>query len=119
MIEVPPKVWTPKIVNQFWVPQYDDVDEGVFDHTPYGNCVLRPAPKWTPPDCNDVLYFDPSKDETELIRDLHFEIPHSLWIQLSNICAHRGLMPPTLGPQSSHVPSRPSKRGKRKFHSGN
>ena len=39
MIEVPPKVWTPKIINQYRVPEYEDVDDSVFDFKPYG-CLI-------------------------------------------------------------------------------
>ena len=70
MIEVPPKIWTPKIVNQFKMPSYDDIDDGIFQFQSFGNCVYRTEKCWQDGDRTDILCFDATTDLQELDKDL-------------------------------------------------
>ena len=40
MIEVPAKIWRPKVVSKYTTPEYysDDLDS-ILDYAQYGNCV--------------------------------------------------------------------------------
>ena len=40
VIEVPPKVWQPKVVNKYRMPEYEDVDNGVFEFQSCENRVF-------------------------------------------------------------------------------
>ena len=73
MIEVPPKVWTPKIINQFKMPVYEDVDDGVFQFPSYGNCLYRKKFCWQDGDRADIIKFDSERDLVELDWDLKIE----------------------------------------------
>ena len=70
VIEVPPKIWKPKVVNKFRVPDNSDLDDGVFDFTNYGKCVFKPKGSWDPGTRNDIILFDSSVDSKELLKDL-------------------------------------------------
>ena len=71
VIEVPPKVWQPKIVNKYKMPEYEDVDNGVFEFQSYGNCVFRNSFVWDAGSRADIIDFDDDRDTLELQRDLH------------------------------------------------
>ena len=73
LIKVPPKIWQPKVVNQFRMPSYDDVDDGIFEFKAFGNCVLRNDSQWSSGERTDVIQFDDSKDILELEKDLKFQ----------------------------------------------
>ena len=70
MIEVPPKIWTPKIVNQFKMPSYNDIDDGIFQFQSFGNCVYRTEKCWHDGDRTDILCFDAATELQELHKDL-------------------------------------------------
>ena len=47
VIEVPQKLWIPKVVNKYIPPDYaDDIDEGIFDLAQYGISVYKPRTNW-------------------------------------------------------------------------
>ena len=71
MIEVPPKIWKPKIINQFKMPVYNDIDEGIFQFQSFGNCVYRTKKFWQGRIRDDLIQFNNAKDEKELVRGLH------------------------------------------------
>ena len=71
MIEVPPKIWKPKIINQFKMPTYNDVDDGIFQFQSFGNCVYRTNKCWQGRDQDDLIKFDDPTDCKDLERDLH------------------------------------------------
>lgn len=58
VIDIPRKVWLPKVKNEFKPEkQYSDVDEGYFIFERYGRAVFRAKP-WQPGVRNDVIKFD-------------------------------------------------------------
>ena len=47
VIEVPPKVCRPKVVNKYIPPNYaDNIDQDIFDFVQYGKSVYRPRKNW-------------------------------------------------------------------------
>ena len=43
VIEVPPKLCRPRVVNKYIPPDYaNDINEGIFDFAQYGKAVYRP-----------------------------------------------------------------------------
>ena len=58
------------MISHFKVPDNFDVDDWVFDFTPFGKCVFQPHGTWDPGTCNDIISFNPSVDTEELVRDL-------------------------------------------------
>ena len=71
MIEVPPKIWKPKVISKFRMPENNDIDEGVFDFRSYGKCVFRPDTCWDAGTRYDIITFDESKHSAELKKDLN------------------------------------------------
>ena len=48
MIEVPPKIWRPKVVSRYTTPLLDDDDIGdILDYGQYGKCVYKPDFDWS------------------------------------------------------------------------
>ena len=72
MIETPPKIWRPKVVNKYIPLQYsNDIDDGVFECPEYGNTVYRPksaAVEVSPRE--DLIYFNEDEDIEELMKGL-------------------------------------------------
>ena len=61
VIDIPRKVWLPKVKNEFKPEaQYSDVDEGYFIFERYGKAVFRAKP-WKPGIRDDIIEFDESK----------------------------------------------------------
>lgn len=57
--------------SKYTLPEYtDDVDDGVFDYTPYGKCVFKPTPTWTPGTRTDLIHFNQERDMPTLLADL-------------------------------------------------
>ena len=52
------------------MPIYDDVNDGVFDFTPFGKCVFKPSIDWTNTPRDDIIQFDTTTDMPELTKDL-------------------------------------------------
>ena len=71
VIEVPPKVWRPKMLNKYKPIEYsDDIDDGVFDFETYGRAVFRPKTRWTPGDSrDDIIEFIAEKHSEELTKN--------------------------------------------------
>ncbi len=70
LIDVPPKIWRPKVQSKFQLPEYtNDISDGVFDFTPYGNCVVKPSLSWSPSARDDLIIFDESRDMPTLLAD--------------------------------------------------
>ena len=65
VIEVPRKVWLPKVKSEFRQEKtYTDVDEGYFIFERYGRVVFRAKP-WIPGHRNDVIMFDAKLHEKD------------------------------------------------------
>ena len=72
LIETPPKVWRPKVKNQY-IPctHTTDIDDGFFDYQCYGKTFFRPKTVTTTPSTrNDIIVFDGAADDTELESNL-------------------------------------------------
>ena len=66
-IELPTKVWRPKVLNKYIPVDYsDDIDEGVFDYKHYGKTVFRPKMKWAERSRSDLILFNKMMDTAEL-----------------------------------------------------
>ena len=72
VIEVPPKIWQPRVISRYQMPIYTDVDNGVFEFESYGKCVFRPTYDWDAGKRTDIIVFNESSDTTELTKDLRF-----------------------------------------------
>lgn len=70
-INVPKKVWRPKAANRYKSPIYDDISDDIFEFPDYGKCMIRIQKPWEPSTRTDIISYDPSKHETELVKDLH------------------------------------------------
>ncbi len=71
LIDIPPKIWRPKVKSKFQLPEYaNDISEGVFDFEHHGKCVFRPKLTWTPGKRDDIITFDAAKDMPQLLADL-------------------------------------------------
>ena len=75
MIEVPPKIWQPKVVSCYTTPLLDD--GGMYDilnYTQYGKCVYKQNLNWSRgSERNDLISYKCSKHATELKKDLKFD----------------------------------------------
>ena len=67
IIEVPPKVWRPKVINKYIPVDYaDDIDDGIFDFECYGKTFFRPKGEWSEGTRTDIIAFDPTEHSKEL-----------------------------------------------------
>ena len=68
MIEVPPKIWRPKVVNRYTTPLLDDEDvDDILDYSQYGKCVYKPDLSWSEGATrNDLISYDYSVHADEL-----------------------------------------------------
>ena len=87
VIEIPRKVWLPKVKNQFRPePQYSDVDEGYFIFQKYGKAIFRSKP-WRPGHRDDVIAFDKElHDEDFQSLKINDNIPVEVKVLLLEIC---------------------------------
>ena len=72
MIEVPAKIWRPKVVIKYASPEYygDDLDS-ILDYAQYGNCIYRNDLVWTYNSIyRDVIRYDDKEHWAELKKDL-------------------------------------------------
>ena len=79
IINVPTKIWRPKVINRYTPPDYNtDIDEGIFEYASFGNCVYNPCPNtpWEDHSRTDIIEFDPTWDTDELHK--HFNIGTSI-----------------------------------------
>ena len=72
MIEVPPKIWRPKMVSKYTTPDYADNDLGdILDYSKFGRCVYRSDIKWDSGVRRmDRILFDEKEHAKELDKDL-------------------------------------------------
>ena len=75
MIEVPAKIWRPKVVSRYTVPDYggEDIND-ILDYKQYGRCVYRSKLQWTDDySRTDIILFSESVDSAELKKYLRFD----------------------------------------------
>ena len=90
MIEVPPKIWLPKVTSKYTLPEYAaDINEGALDFSDYGNCVFKPKNinEWKDSARQDLIIFDESTDIKELMKDIEvgYNVPAVINTQILNI----------------------------------
>ena len=75
MIEVPAKIWRPKVVSKYTIPDYEGEDvNDILDYKQYGRCVYRNKLTWSNTSIRtDVILFDEVKHSAELKKDLKFD----------------------------------------------
>ena len=87
VIEIPRKVWLPKVKNEFRPEsQYSDVDEGYFIFEKYGKAIFR-SKQWKPGNRDDMIEFDEKlhiKDFQSL--KVNENIPVEVKVLLLEIC---------------------------------
>ena len=72
MIEVPAKIWRPKVVSRYTVPDYEgeDIDD-ILDYKQYGRCVYNNTLKWSDNSSRtDIVLFNEKVHSAELNKDL-------------------------------------------------
>ena len=75
MIEVPARVWRPRVVSRYTTLEYhgDNVNR-VLDYSQYGNCLYRTDLSWSDDSVrNDSIHFDGDDHTTELNQGLRFD----------------------------------------------
>ena len=69
LINIPPKVWRPKMINKYTpTNQTDDIGEGCFDFKQYGKTMFRPLLKWDYYKWDDTIKFNEVVDKAELVK---------------------------------------------------
>ena len=74
MIEVPPKIWRPKVTSKYTCPDIRDaaVDD-ILDYGQFGQCLYKPKLQWDDGQKRmDIIMFDEMSHATELHNDLSF-----------------------------------------------
>ena len=74
MIEVLAKIWRPKVVSWYRIPEYygEDIDS-ILDYGQYGNCLYRTNLSWDEGVNRDnIIIFDDKLHSTELMKHLKF-----------------------------------------------
>ena len=74
MIEVPAKIWRPKVVSRYRIPEYygEDIDS-ILDYGQYGKCLYRTKLSWDEGATrDDKIIFDDELHSAELKKDLTF-----------------------------------------------
>jgi hypothetical protein len=70
VINVPPKIWRPKVKSVYTpIDTCDDIDDGIFAFEKLGKCVFKPnasASRKDIPQRDDLIFFDDAKDKEEL-----------------------------------------------------
>ena len=70
VINVPPTFWRKKFVNKYNSIIYDDVDEDLYIFKSYDKSMKR-SPHYTSRPRSDLILWDKSVDEPEILRGLH------------------------------------------------
>ena len=71
MIKLPPKIWRPKVVSKYTIPDLcNDINDGAFDFGQYGKCFYRPPVDWKNSVRSDIIPFNDAIDLAELQKDL-------------------------------------------------
>ena len=66
VIEVPPKIWRPKVESRYKMPEYGcDINEGAWDNPNYGKSVYIPKLKWNDMHRDNIIHFQET-DQKEL-----------------------------------------------------
>ena len=75
MIEVPAKMWRPKVVSKYTPPNLDNTDiDNILDYSQYGKCVYKPNLDWSNDSSRmDIITYDKVIYATELTKDLQFD----------------------------------------------
>ena len=75
MIEVPAKIWRPKVISRYTDPDYEGEDiDYILDYKQYGQCVYRNKLEWSDTSSRtDVIQFNEITNSTELEKDLRFD----------------------------------------------
>ena len=89
MIEVPPKIWRPKVMSKYTTPdlQDDDVDD-ILNYSQYGKCVYKNDLNWSDDSCRkDIICYDDATHASELKRDLCFDesVDENIRSEITNI----------------------------------
>ena len=68
LIEVPPKIWRPKMASKYTIPDYADNDlDDILDYGKFGKCVYRTELKWdSGAERSNMISFNLSEHEDEL-----------------------------------------------------
>jgi len=70
IIEVPPKIWWPKVESRYRMPEYaSDINHGAWGFSNYGKSVYRPKLDWQDKQGDDVIDFQESY-QAKLDKDL-------------------------------------------------
>ena len=74
MIEVPAKIWRPKVISRYTCPSTpDDIVDDILDYRQFGKCMYKPIHEWTNDTARtDVIVFNESLHDDELQKDLDF-----------------------------------------------
>ena len=72
LIEVPPKIWQPRVISRYRMPIYTDIDNGVFEFESYDKYMFRPTYNWDAGERTDIIMFNESSNTVELTKDLRF-----------------------------------------------
>ena len=75
MIEVPGKVWRPKVISRYRTPELceDDID-GILDYSQCGNCFYRHNLSWIDKSSRqNIIVFDHDLHQAELDKDLSID----------------------------------------------
>ena len=75
MIEVPAKVWRPKVISRYRTPDFLEDDIGdILDYSQYGNCFYRHNLSWIDKSSRqDIIIFDRDLHQAELDKDLSID----------------------------------------------
>ena len=69
-IEVPPKIWSSKVISCYQMTTYTDIDYVVFKFESYGKYVFHPKNNWNAVERSDIIVFIEPSDMEELNKDL-------------------------------------------------
>ena len=74
MIEVPAKIWQPKVVSRHTVPDYEGEDiDNILNYKQYGRCVYRNRLAWSDNSKRtDVIILNEKDHLAELEKDIKF-----------------------------------------------
>ena len=98
MIEVPAKIWRPKVVSKYITPEsYSDGVDSILGYAQYGNFVYKNNLTWhDDSSCTDIMKYSKGSDCAGLKKDLRFDNPitattHSA---ISSIVKNSGIVLP-------------------------
>ena len=75
VIEVPPKIWIPKVQNKYKPPDNAiDIDDGVFDFEFHGKTVFCPKQIWKKSQKGDLIPFSKDLHQKELQKNIRVRL---------------------------------------------